>query len=329
MFILLLLIAQIEDTKTSTFDKILSTAMMKNYKEAIWLLQNEQGQDPYQFGMDLAQKAGRPRAAVTWFQGLLNEVGEEENFRFGLAWSCWLDADHKSSIKHGARLLASKDPLTRARAHSLMGQIQGRLDKGDDAIKHFRQAVELYREQKKWGGVFTNSLYLAKELIGKNRFEEARTQIGHAEQANIFLQEELRLPPKSYGQLYFAYSWLAYRQGLFRDAADWADRASRLYEEQGNYTSAALNKITYSLCLVFAGDLQLAEKVADRVEKDIARPGVAPYVAAYSDLPWVAINRCRGLDVEAFVQPIRLWAKEHNDPTLQNMLDDVLKEKCP
>lgn len=81
MFILLLLIAQIQDTKTSTIDKILSTAMMKNYKEAIWLLQNEQGQDPYQFGMDLAQKAGRPRAAVTWFQGLLNEVGEEENFR--------------------------------------------------------------------------------------------------------------------------------------------------------------------------------------------------------------------------------------------------------
>jgi tetratricopeptide (TPR) repeat protein len=328
MLMLLLLMTQIKDPKNEAIDQVLSTAMMRSYKEAVWRLKNEQGQDPYQFGMDLAQKAHRPRAAVTWFHGLLNDIGDDESFRFGLAWSYWLDADHQGAMKHGARLLASKDPLIQARAESLMGQIYGRLDKGDKAIKHFRLAVEHYRNQKRWAGVFTNSLYLAKELIGKDRFDEARVQIAQAEQANLLLQEESKLPPKGFGQIFFTNCWLAYRQGLFREAAGWAERASRIYEEEGNYTSAVLNKISFSLCLAFTGDFLQAEKVADQVDNDLKRPGIAPYVAAYSNLAWMAINRCRGLDVETFEQPIRLWAKEHHDPTLQGMLDDVLKETC-
>lgn len=329
MLILLLLMTQLKDANTESVDRILNIAMLNGYKEAVWRLKTEKGQEPYQFGMDLAQKAHRPRAAVTWFEGLLNEVGEDENFRFGLAWAYWLDSDQQGAVKHGGRLLASKDPLIRARALSLIGQIHGRLSKREEAIKHFRQSVELYRNQKKWGGVYTNALYLAKELIGTNRFEEARKMIGQAEQANVLLQEELRLPPKGLGHIYYTYHWLAYRQGLFREAAGWAERAYRTYEDEENYSSATLNKICFSLSLALVGDLQQAEKVADQVDQDLKRPGIAPHIAAYSNLPWLVISRCRGLDVGTFEQPMRTWIKEHNDPTLQNMLDDVLKEKCP
>ncbi len=327
--ILLWLALQAGDPDQATIDRIMGVAAVRGYDQAAKLLVSEYQLEPYQFGVTLAQSCQMPKRSELWFRGLLKDTGENDTYRFGLAWALWLQRDVKNALNTVGPIIQSKDLLIRARALSLVGQIHSSLGEHQKALEFFGQSVEAYRRQKKYGGEYTNLIYQAKELGDLGRFIEARTLIDQAEAANIRQIEESHLPPKPPSQLLTARFNLSYQQRAYRDAKNWAEQAIKYYEEERNYAGAALRTVYVGLCQALLGELEAAQATATAVDEGLGYPTVPAYVLVYNNLTWFVINRCRGFDVKPYEREIENWVKEHDEPLLAQMLSEVRTEPCP
>lgn len=328
MITLLFIFLQTSEPNPETIDRIMGIAAVRGYDQAAIVLERDYHLEPVDFGLSLAQTCQMPKKAELWFTGLLEDIGERDSYRFGLAWALWLQRDLKNALNHAGPLIKSKEPRIQARALSLVGQIHGCLGEHQKAIDFFERSVEVYRQQKLFGGEYTNLLYQAKELGDLGRFNEARALIDQAEVANIRQVEESHLPPKPPSALLTARFYLAYQQRAFSDAKKWVEQAIKYYESEKNYPGVALQTVYLGLCQALLGDLDEAQEAARWVDAYVANPAIPPHIKIYNNLVWFVIHRCRGFDVKPYEREIQNWVRDHDEPLLSQMLGEIRSEPC-
>lgn len=313
---------------TNDPDIILKIAIEQGYDVAAEKLVDT---TPFQFGMDLIQKHGKPEAGLHWFRAMSaqkNISGKmKEEFLFGEAWALWWMSDMLGAIKIATALEAtSNEPLLSARLAYLLGDLHYTLGKFSDAQAYYLRALSYYRLQDRTRMVIRCNVALAT-IAASTQPEQVSVYVDAAKKANLKLVEMNQTP---YDEADFAgiYRDAAFTLGNYEESLRWAKEEERLLRRQPEKTNLRmLSTARVGILLAIVGDYKGATLVARELDHE-AEKFNSTRAKSLNIFTYYYIGRCKGIDTSVYEKEIKNFGQSTNDFLYSTFIERLNKIPC-
>ena len=273
-------------------------------------------EEKYKHGMTIYRENGS-KEALLYFENEFEATGSLE-YLYGIAWLETTLGDPAEGERLSLFILDHHPALIlQARCHYLLGFLYSDKRKYDDALFHFRKALDSYSYLGIDSSIYKCHVGIAAVRIFEKKYDEAEYALN--------LAIRMKSETQNLGYYYHLKSRLAFCIGNFEAGLSFAENEVKEYRRLGNKVRIGIALASQALFQGLTGRINECESDTNKAEEMLREAGGEPLILVF--LNRVLIEKCRGNETSILAAELR----EKIDPSEQfysDVLDFIEGKEC-